>query len=278
MTALAETPSGKGASGENFPVASRLVRPELRPRVMAFYNFARAADDVADNPALEPADKIARLDRMEAALDGRHDPGVPAAMAMCRDLGRGGVDGRHCRDLLAAFRWDARANRWRDWQDLLDYCRLSAAPVGRHVLDLHGEDRRAWSASDPLCAALQILNHLQDCGVDRREMDRVYLPADRMAAHEVVVADLDRPAATPGLRRLLDELLDGVDALLVPARSLPTLVRDRRLGGETRAILVLARALSGRLRCADPLAGRVKPGRGDFLRALAAGLMRAARP
>jgi len=130
-----ETPSGKGRGGENFPVGSWLIRRDLRPHVHAFYRFARNADDIADNPALTPDDKVRRLDRMAAILDGA-DNGVlaedsPAALAMRQSLAETGVTAQHCHDVLHAFRLDATKLRYRDWNDLMGYCRYSASPVGR---------------------------------------------------------------------------------------------------------------------------------------------------
>src|SRR6185437_8811128 len=146
--ATVETPSGKGRGGENFPVGSWLIRRDLRAHVHAFYRFARNADDIADNPALSADDKLRRLDRMEAVLDG--DPGgdAPSAALMRASLAETGVDAQHCRDILRAFRLDATKLRYRDWDDLMGYCRYSAAPVGRQLLDLHGESPTAtWPAS-----------------------------------------------------------------------------------------------------------------------------------
>src|ERR1700680_116119 len=196
-----ETPSGKWRSSENFPVGSFLIRRDLRVHVHAFYRFARNADDIADNPALTADDKIARLDRIAAILDGASGEDSPAAAAMRESLLETGVTAQHCHDVLHAFRLDAVKQRYRDWNDLMGYCRYSAAPVGRQLLDLHGESRATWPASDALCAALQVLNHLQDCAADYRALDPGYLPfADLDAAGSRVEA-LAGSAASPGLRR-----------------------------------------------------------------------------
>src|SRR5215831_15257069 len=151
-----ETPSGKWRSGENFPVGSFLIRRDLRPHVHAFYRFARNADDIADNPALSAANKISRLDRMAAILDGAPGDDSPSATAMRKSLAETGTTAQHCHDVLHAFRRDATKLRYRDWDDLMAYCRYSASPVGRQLLDLHGESRQTWSASDALCSALQV--------------------------------------------------------------------------------------------------------------------------
>src|ERR1700688_2137418 len=121
--ASVETPSGKGRSGENFPVGSWLIRRDLRVHVHAFYRFARNADDIADNPALATEDKLRRLDRMAAVLDGAAGSDSPAASAMRASLAATGVTAEHCHDVLHAFRLDAVKLRYRDWDDLMGYCR-----------------------------------------------------------------------------------------------------------------------------------------------------------
>ncbi|CAA7615967.1 squalene/phytoene synthase family protein [Magnetospirillum sp. UT-4] len=247
--------TGKTAGAENFPVASLLLRPALRRQVMAFYRFARHADDVADDPSLLPEDKLARLAALEAGLGGAPGPAVAA------DL-RDALDGdprllAHAEQLLQAFRRDALIGHCRDWGDLMAYCRFSAAPVGRFLLDLHGEDGSAHAAADSLCAALQILNHLQDCAVDYRSLGRVYLPLDRLLQAGLDGRDLALEAATPALRHVLDQVLDQVDGLLEQARPLPVLIADLRLRLEASVTLAMAERLALLLRRHDPLAGRV---------------------
>ena len=273
MTASVETWSGKGRTDENFPVGSALIRPALRPHVHAFYAFARNADDIADSPDLASDDKLARLDRMEAVLLGHADSGAPSAAALRASLAATGVTAQHAQDLLAAFRQDATQRRYASWAGLHDYCRLSAMPVGRHVLDLHGEDPATHAPSDPLCAALQVLNHLQDGAKDLAALDRCYLPADLLAAAGAQVSDLAGPAETPGLRRVFDRLLDEVDRLNDAAAALPVQTRDRRLRLEVAVILALSRRLARRLRAGDPVATRVKLRKSD----VAIGLLQAAR-
>jgi len=260
--------SGKDRADENFPVGSWLIRTDLRRHVHAFYAFARNADDIADSAELQPDDKVARLDVMEAVLLGARDDGSPSAAGLRQSLAQTGVTPRHAQDLLRAFRQDARKARYATWEELFDYCRFSAMPVGRHVLDLHGETQKTHPPSDALCASLQVLNHLQDCAKDLAMLDRCYLPDDLLAQHRACVADLKRPTETSGLRAVFAILLDHVDALNETAMALPRLTQDRRLRLETAGIVNLARRLAKRLRSADPIASRVKLSRGDVLRSL----------
>lgn len=269
-----ETPSGKGKGDENFPVGSLLIRRDLRKHVHAFYRFARNADDIADNGSLAPDDKIKRLDRMEAVLDGAPGDDSPAAVALRTSLLETGVTFQHSRDILRAFRLDATKLRYEDWADLMDYCRYSASPVGRQLLDLHSESRDTWPPSDALCSALQVLNHLQDCAEDQRNLDRVYLPRQDIEACGATIAELQAQQLSRGLRCVIDRLLDSTDRLIDQARQLPPLVKSAGLRRECAVIVNLAERLSRHLRHGDPLAARVKLKPVDFAAALFIGLWR----
>ena len=253
-----ESWSGKGRTEENFPVGSVLIRPDLRRHVHAFYDFARNADDIGDSPVLAADDKIGRLDVMEAVLTGARDDGSPSALALRHSLAETGVNLVHSTDLLRAFRQDARKSRYASWEELMEYCRFSAMPVGRHVLALHGEGAATLAPSDALCAVLQVLNHLQDMAKDLAALGRCYLPQDWLAEAGVKVDDVARPAETPGLRDVRLRLVDMCDRLNAEAAALPRRVRDRRLRLETAVIAGLSRRLARRLRHGDPLAARVK--------------------
>jgi squalene synthase HpnC len=264
-----ETWSGKDRGDENFPVGSLLIAPRLRRHVHAFYAFARNADDIADSAVLAPADKVARLDVMEAVLLGAQESGSPSALSLRRSLAETGVTARHSTDLLVAFRRDATKLRYASWEELYDYCRYSAMPVGRHVLDLHGEDPAATHPpSDALCTALQVLNHLQDCAKDLAALDRCYLPVDLLTRSGSSIEDVRQRAETPGLRAVFDALLDRLDELNRAAIELPRRTRDRRLRIETGVIVGLAHRLTRRLRRGDPLAARVKLTRTDVAHAV----------
>ncbi|MDE0029270.1 MAG: squalene synthase HpnC [Deltaproteobacteria bacterium] len=254
-----ETPSGKAAADENFPVGSWLLPARLRPHIATFYAYARAIDDIADNPALSPGDKIARLDGFANAVTGAgaSEPAFGKAHAIRRSLAETGVTPRHCVDLTRAFKQDAVKLRYDDWDDLMGYCDLSAAPVGRYLVDLHGESPAAYPASDALCNALQVLNHLQDCGEDYKALNRVYLPRDWMSAAGADVGALAHGGAGAPMRRVLDRCLDHTDRLLETADALPGHLRNLRFAMEAAVIVAIAWRLSAELRRRDPLAERV---------------------
>jgi farnesyl-diphosphate farnesyltransferase len=266
--------SGKDKADENFPVGSFLIEKRLRPHVHAFYAFARNADDIADSAHLAPDEKIARLNAMEAVLLGADAAAAPSAAALRTSLAETGVPAIHARELLVAFRQDATKTRYANWAELMDYCRYSAAPVGRYVLDLHGEDRATWPASDALCASLQVLNHLQDCAGDLRTLDRCYIPQDWLQQYGSGTDDIARSAAASGLRAVFDDMLTATDKLNAAATALPRLAKSRRLRVETAVISNLARRLTARLRDGDPLAARIKLTKPDFLAATIAALPR----
>jgi farnesyl-diphosphate farnesyltransferase len=209
---------------------------------------------------------------MAAILDGASGQDSPAAAAMRESLAETGVTPQHCHDVLHAFRLDAVKLRYRDWDDLMAYCRYSASPVGRQLLDLHGENRGSWAPSDALCSALQVLNHLQDCAADYRLLDRVYLPLAELGAEGIGVDALTAEASSPALRRVLDRLLERTADLVDEARALPSLVVASGLRWECGVIVALAARLLKRLRRGDPLASRVKLRRLDFAAAFLTGI------
>lgn len=265
-TAALETPSGKGAGDENFPVGSFLLPKRLRPHVATYYTFARAIDDIADNGALSPDDKIVRLKAFDAALTGEASdaPGFEKAYALRKSMSETGVTTKHGSDLIAAFVQDAVKLRYRTWEELLGYCELSANPVGRYLLDLLGEDNAAYKYSDALCTVLQIVNHLQDCGDDKRELDRVYIIGDWLAEEGGAIEDIDKEALSPALRKVIDRMLDGCEALMADARQLPAALKSKSLAMESAVIVNLAARLIALLRKGDPLAKRVALSKLDF--------------
>ncbi len=248
--------SGKGHRDENFPVASHLISARHRGPVMAFYAVARMADDIADHPSASADDKLARLAEIEASLTGAGQT-VREAVRLRDVMAERGLSSRHILDLLEAFRRDARQARYASWAELMDYCRYSAAPVGRYVLDVHGEDRATWPASDDLCAALQVINHLQDCGADFRQLNRVYIPLDALAGAGAEVGELAAREATPALRGVIAGLAMRTSGLLAVSRPLASQVRSARLALEIGVIQRLAEDLAGRLAKRDPLSEKV---------------------
>jgi squalene synthase HpnC len=239
MTSARELRSGKTHRDENFPVASRIIHPRHRALILAFYNFVRTADDL-----------------LEAELLGQGDS-QPEAVNLRRALAERSMPPRHPQDVLIAFRMDVTKLRYENWDELIHYCRYSAMPVGRFMLDVHGESTSTWAASDALCAGLQINNHLQDCGKDYRDLDRVYLPRDALAACGASVEALGEKRASAPLLNCLHSLAVRTEALLNESKSLSAEVKDFRLGLEISVIQTFADKIVRLLKVRDPLSERV---------------------
>ena len=255
---MTDLDSGKGHRDENFPVASWLLKPEHRAPILTFYRFARAADDIADHPTAPPDEKLARLAAMRAGLTGE---GSAEAKALAKAATARGLDLVHAQDLLDAFVQDVTVDRYPDWEALIGYCGKSAMPVGRFVLDVHGEDRAIWPLSDALCAALQVINHLQDCGKDYRAIDRVYVPTANLEAAGIGVEALGADRASPALREVIRGLADQTGLLLRRSAPFAAHIRDSRLSAEVAVIQALAEDLVGLLRARDPLSENVHHGK-----------------
>src|SRR6195952_2554723 len=256
MTSASELRSGKSHRDENFPVASWIIHPRHRALILAFYNFVRTADDIADHATLGERDKLAYLDLLEAELLGGGDS-QPEAVNLRRALAERSMAPRHALDVLTAFRMDVTKLRYETWDEVIHYCRYSAMPVGRFMLDVHGESTSTWAASDALCAGLQINNHLQDCGKDYRDLNRVYLPRDALAAAGAAAEQLGQQQAPPPLLQCLQALAVKTEALLQESKSLSAEVRDFRLGLEVSVIQSFADKIVRMLKVRDPLSQRV---------------------
>jgi squalene synthase HpnC len=256
MTSASELRSGKGDRDENFPVASWIIHPRHRALILAFYNFVRTADDIADHATLPPDQKLAYLDLLERELNGEGDTQAEA-VSLRRALAGRGMPPRHALDVLVAFRMDVTKLRYETWDEVIHYCRYSAMPVGRFMLDVHGEATSTWAASDALCAALQINNHLQDCGKDFRELNRVYLPRDALAASGAFVEQLGGDHSPPAMLQCLHALAARNALLLDEGRSLSAEVRDFRLGVDISVIQAYADRIVRLLKVRDPLRERV---------------------
>jgi squalene synthase HpnC len=200
------------------------------------------------------------MDRLEATLLGDNDD-HPVGVTLRAQLAERRLSPRHAQDLLTAFRMDVTKLRYDDWDDLIGYCRYSAMPVGRFVLDVHRESRELWPANDALCAALQIINHLQDCGKDYRSLDRVYVPLDALAEKGSPVEALGAERASPALLGAVRALARRTGALLRESRPFSASIEDTRLALEVAVIQTFAERLIRLLATRDPLSEHVHLGK-----------------
>ncbi|MBR1122205.1 squalene synthase HpnC [Bradyrhizobium lablabi] len=264
MTSASDLRSGKTHRDENFPVASWIIHPRHRALILAFYNFVRTADDIADHADLPPDEKLRILDLLEAELLGKGDT-QPEAVRLRHALAERSMPPRHALDVLVAFRMDVTKLHYENWDEVIHYCRYSAMPVGRFMLDVHGESASTWAASDALCAGLQINNHLQDCAKDYKNLNRVYLPRDALAASGASVEQLGATKSSPQLLQCLHGLAARTETLLNESKSLAGEVRDFRLGLEISVIQAFADKIVSMLRVRDPLSERVHLGKLELL-------------
>jgi len=226
---------------ENFPVASRLLPAPMRPHIAAIYAFARLADDMADEGERPAAARIADLDaweaRLAAAVRGEAAGSGPDAgifLALRHTIEVCGLPPTLLHDLISAFRQDVSVKRYAAWEDLLDYCRRSANPVGRLVLRVAGYDRPDLdAASDAVCTALQLTNFWQDLEIDWAK-GRIYLPLSIRETAGAKEEDLAERRITPGWRAALADVTGRTRALFAAGAAVADGVTGR-LRWELRA-------------------------------------------
>jgi len=213
---------------ENFPVASWLLPARVRPAVQAIYAFARIADDFADEDGHE-GHRLERLDEWERMLHDcfRGEAIHPVFVALREAILDFDLPRQAFLDLLAAFRMDVTRSRYADDASLLEYCRLSANPVGQLLLRLFGYDQKELAlCSDAMCTALQLANHWQDVAVDLNK-GRIYLPEDARRRFGVTEDDLVAGRTSESFRSLMRERVALTRELLAAGRSLCDAVRGR---------------------------------------------------
>jgi squalene synthase HpnC len=255
------------SGGENFPVASVLLGRRERDQLLSIYGFARLVDDLGDEVA---GDRMALLAWLEQELDRIYGEGKPehpimrrlaVTVAECR------LPGEPFRRLIEANRRDQTVTRYESFDQLLDYCQLSAAPVGELVLHVFGAATTERIAlSDRICNALQVVEHLQDVGEDYAR-GRVYLPREDMARFGCEERELAADAVSRPLRELLAfeaararTLFDAGAPLVRTLRARPRLAVAGFLGGGRAALDALERARY------EVLGGHPRPSRSSFTR------------
>lgn len=233
---------------ENFPVASWLCPPPLRPAVRAIYWYARTADDLADEGQATAAERLADLaayrNELHAVAAGQPPgprwPGVfgPLAEAMARHQ----LPLPLLEDLLSAFEQDVTRSRYVDRADLLDYCRRSANPVGRLLLHLYGiTDDTALAESDAICTALQLINFWQDLSIDTRR-GRLYIPLEDCHRHKVPPASLLAGQETPATQALVRDMAEWAGTLMDQGAPLAARLPGR-IGWELRLVIAGGRRI-----------------------------------
>ena len=249
---------------ENFPVATVLCPPAIRPAVAAIYHFARTADDIADEGSACTAERLADLvayrKDLEHALAGQpfsdRWPAVFRALAL--QSKRFHLPAQPLRDLLDAFAQDTGNPLYEDRAQLLDYCRRSANPVGRLLLHLHGvNDAMSLRQSDAICSALQLINFWQDLSVDGPRGRHYVCAADR-AAHGVTLAELAACSDSPRARALVCSLVSWAESMMHQGQELALRVPGRA-GWELRLVVQGGLAILEKIRAMDHAALLARP-------------------
>ncbi len=253
---------------ENFPVASLLLPARLRDPVAAIYAFARCADDIADEGSASAQQRLAQLDEMAAALhliDEARTPDSPLYLALADAISRHTLPLQPFHDLLSAFRQDVTQTRYRDFGQLMDYCRRSANPVGRLLLHLHAQaSPRDLGLSDALCSALQLINFLQDVAPDYTLRGRIYLPGEDLARFGVAEADILAQRNSAAMRALMQFQIQRTTRLLRAGSPLGTRLRGR-FALELRAIILGGSRVLEKLHRQQDAFSRVRLSRGERL-------------
>jgi squalene synthase HpnC len=225
---------------ENFPVASWLCPPALRPAVVAIYHFARTADDLADEGDASTAERVQALRDYRADLAAVVAGQAPSPRwtrvftPLAREMHR--LQPALLHDLLDAFEQDLAPPRYRDRQHLLDYCRRSANPVGRLLLGLYGvDDATSLHRSDAICSALQLINFWQDFSRDGPN-GRLYVPQDDLDRHGVTAADVLACRDGPAARALIQDLCAWARQLMLQGAPL-AIALPGRAGWELRLVV-----------------------------------------
>jgi len=268
--------SGKSHSDENFPVASFLMTKKIRSIVRVFYFFARMADDIADHQKLSSNQKkkiLLFFDNAISKSKKTNNKVLDKMIARFKELPSGK---KYSRNLLKAFMMDASNKKYKNWNDLLYYCKFSANPVGRFVIDAVNERKnieKIYEASDNLCTALQIINHIQDCKKDFKELNRVYIPESFFKKYSLDKKILRKSKSEENFEKLKIEIIDNVLTSLRKTKLGLREIQSWRLRKETLIILNIAKRLCNLLKINDPLEKQIKLSRIDFIFCFFKGIM-----
>lgn len=253
---------------ENFPVASWLLPARLRAPIAAIYAFARLADDYADEGDLDTVtriNKLAECDQRLQELALGIVPDDPVYIALNDAIQRFELPVPLFHDLVSAFRQDVTTHRYANFADIMDYCRRSANPVGRLLLqlaDVASNDN--CRLSDKVCSGLQLINFYQDISQDYRENNRIYLPLDEMQAAGISARHIAQQTSDPALRNFMTQQYQRAARMLCEGMPL-TKQLGFRLGLEIRATIHGGLRVVERLMQAENVFARPRLGKADWI-------------
>lgn len=266
----------KNKNQENFPVGMMIFGKDKRQIVSDYYKFARYADDIADNPDIKPQNKVNKLYQLEDIFLKNKDykgQKLKFAVKLREEFNKFQLSTSLATDLLIAFRKDSMGFEYQTWGQLVDYCKYSAAPVGRFMLAIHNENPSTYLPAASLCVALQIVNHIQDIKYDTQVLKRVYLPAEMMKRYNVTPDDLLKDKSSLGLKKLIEKIMNLTKGLIKEGSILPSIIRSKNLRTEVCIILSLTNIMIKKILKGDVLAKNIRLSKWDWLKAVISGIV-----
>ena len=263
--------SKKSFNDENFPVSSFLIDSKKGVHIRNFYHFARISDDIADNMLLDSSEKVRILKYFDNLLLERKENNLKFMNNLIFTLNNQNLSSENPRKLLKAFLMDSTKLRYKNWDELINYCNHSASPVGRFVVDLHLTNhshekiKKIYLGTDRLCNCLQILNHLQDIKKDFERLNRIYLPMNYFKYEKLEISCLTQNFAVNPLLRVIKKCLTKVDIILSESEKYLVTITNKKLLRETMVIFLIAKKLSKLLAKNDPLKKKIKLSRIDLI-------------
>ena len=259
----------KNINNENFPVG-KFIKKSLRPLVWTYYSAAREADDIADSAKFSVSEKNSKLDNCYKdfmAADSNSSSGKLGKIFASEQL-----DYRLYTDLLEAFRKDVNGFKVDIWEQLLDYCHYSAAPVGRFMLAIHNQSPATYIPAEILCTVLQITNHLQDLKSDACKLKRCYIPQELLQKYHVRITDFCLQQSSKNVKLLIDEIVLRLQAMLSDAGILIKLISDCRLRSEVAIIFSLTNSMLKKIKKWDVISHTLHLSSWDWLKAIIYGI------
>ena len=270
----------KTRNQENFPVGSFIIDKEKRPIVFAYYDFARSCDDIADSSKLTKKEKLKQLGEIEKVITGEVlKTGNKKNLRIAKNLHKIMIENKlqleNAYNLLVAFKQDANGYDYKIWEELVEYCRYSAAPVGRFLLDLHKENIALVWNGDAFCAALQIINHLQDIKKDYANLKRIYFPKKLMSEFKLKNKDIEANHESESFAKFKLKIISNIRGLLRESEIMIKMISSFRLRVEVSIMINLAKKLTNKLESSDILKKNIKLSKTDWLFACFLGFVRA---
>lgn len=265
----------KNKHQENFPVGMMMFNRNIRKIVSDYYRFARYADDIADNPHLKPQNKVDKLYELEEIFTSQKSykgQKLKFVQTLKDEFAKHNLSPDLATDLLIAFRKDSLGFDYQTWGQLVDYCKYSAAPVGKFMLAVHQENPSTYLPATSLCVALQIVNHVQDLKYDVSLLKRLYLPTEIMKKYHLRTEDLVQDKSSISVQKAVKHIMEKTLGLVKEGSILPELIKSLSLRIEVCIILSLTNIMIKKILKGDILAREIKLSGFDWLRGIVSGI------